>query len=67
MCLLDIAQGNNAATKDVSVYGTWAFLYVAWHYPEIFSLHASLHERIKYAAFVAIFSSLLHSFKGVVV
>ena len=58
-CLLDITQGNNGVVKDVSVYGTWAFLYVAWHYTEIFfSLHASLRERIKYAAFVAIFFSL---------
>ena len=58
-CLLDIAQGNNGVTKDVSVYGTWAFLYVAWHYAEIFfSRHASLRERVKYAAFVAIFFSL---------
>ena len=58
-CLLDIAQGNKGVTKDVSVYGTWAFFYVAWHYTEIFfSLHASLRERIKYAAFVATFFSL---------
>lgn len=58
-CLLDIAHGNNGVTKDVSVYGTWAFLYVAWHYTEIFfSLQVSLRERIKYAAFVAIFFSL---------
>lgn len=58
-CLLNIANGNNGVTKDVSVYGTWAFLYVAWHYTEIFfSLHASLRERIKYAAFVVIFFSL---------
>ena len=57
-CLLGIAQGNNGVTKDVSVYGTWVFLYAAWHYTEIFfSLHASLHEGIKYAAFVAIFFS----------
>ena len=58
-CLLDIVDGNNGATKDISVYGTWAFLYVAWHYTELFfSLHASLRERVKYAAFVVIFFSL---------
>ena len=58
-CLLDITQGNNSVTKDVSVYGTRAFLYVAWHYIKIFfSPHASLCERLKYAAFVAIFFSL---------
>ncbi|CAH3193253.1 unnamed protein product [Porites evermanni] len=57
-CLLNIAHRKNGVTKDVSVYGTWAFLYVAWHYTEIFfSLHASLRERIKYAAFLAIFFS----------
>ena len=57
--LLDIANANNGVTKDVSVYGTLAFLYVAWHYTEIFfSLHASLRERIKYAAFALIFFSL---------
>ncbi|KAK3736078.1 hypothetical protein QZH41_006891 [Actinostola sp. cb2023] len=58
-CLLDIVDGNNDATKHISVYGTWAFLYVAWHYTELFfSLHASLRERVKYAAFVVIFFSL---------
>ena len=44
-CLLDIAKGNKGVTKDVSVYGTWTFLYVTWHYTEIFfSLHASLER-----------------------
>ena len=58
-CLLDIAHGNDGVAKDVSVYGTWAFICVAWHYTEIFfSLHASLRDRIKYAAFVATFFSL---------
>ena len=52
-------SGNNSVTKDVSVYGNSAFLYVTWHYIEIFfSLHAPLRERVKYAAFVAIFFSL---------
>ena len=58
-CLLDICNGRNGAEKDVSVLGTWAFLYVAWHYTEIFfSLHASLRDRVKYAAFVVTFYSL---------
>jgi len=57
-CLLDISSGNGVH-KDLSVYGTWAFLYVAWHYTEIFfSLHASLRERVKYASFIAIFYSI---------
>lgn len=58
-CLLDISNGNNDTPKDATVYGTWAFLYVAWHYTEIFfSLHASLRDRVKYCAFVSVFFGL---------
>lgn len=58
-CLLDISQGTNGVPKDPSVYGTWAFLNVAWHYTEIyFSLHTSLYGRVKNAAFVALFFSI---------
>ena len=36
MYLLDITHGNSGVAKDPSMYGTWAFLYVAQHYTEIF-------------------------------
>ena len=58
-CLLDIANGNNGAKKDVSVLAPWAFICVVWNYIEIFfSLHASLRDRVKYAPFVTIFFSI---------
>ena len=31
-CLMDIFEGTGEIVKDVSVLGTWAYLYVAWHY-----------------------------------
>ena len=62
-CLMDIFEGTGEIGKDVSVLGTWAYLYVAWHYIEIFfSLHASLRERIKYAAFVVLFYCIWRNF-----
>lgn len=30
-CLLDISTGADGIKRDPSVYGTWAFLSVAWH------------------------------------
>ena len=62
-CLMDIFEGTGEIVKDVSVLRTWAYLYVAWHYIEIFfSLHASLRERIKYAAFVVLLYCIWRNF-----
>ena len=54
-CLQKLIAGDGVRPNQ-TVLGTWAYIYIIWHYMEIFvSLHASLHERVVYAGLVTTF------------